>query len=284
MKPDQFSPAGVHPMERKDAFTLVELLTATAILSLLLVLMFQIVSEILQSTKVQNQQMESVAAARRALDVMACDLQNAVVGEDVSILVPSGPGTNLFSLMAYRKGPNGGDATNRFLAVSYSTNGSDQLFRSYGSVDYSQTNFLTASYATNTPPYPLASHILGVEVLAVTESTNYPLTNAPEANWATNAYNNTNPNTPDGFNALITTKPNFASGLTNRTYALQVWIAAVDEQNYALLTNTGKLDVVKAALANASDPSGWRDAVDAASIPTPSKSGIRILDKTITLP
>jgi len=284
MKPDWNTSAIFRQFVRRDAFTLVELLTATAILSLLLVLMFQIVSEILESTKVQNQHMESVSAARRALDVMACDLQNAVVGEDVSILVPSGTSTNLFSLMAYRKGPNGGDTTNRFLAVSYSTNGSDRLIRSYGSVDYSQTNFLTVSYATNTPPYPLASHILGVEALAVTETTNYPLTNAPEANWATNAYNSTNVNTPDGFNALITTKPNFASGLTNRTYALQVWIAAVDEQNYALLTNTGKLDIVRAAIANASDPSGWRGAVDASAIPTPAKSGIRILNKTITLP
>ena len=284
MKSERSSLKGLGPFDHRDAFTLVELLTATAILSLLLMLMFQIVSEILQSTKVQNQQMESVASARRALDVMACDLQNAVVGEDVSILVPSSPGTtNLFSLMAYRRGPNG-DATNRFLAINYSTNGSDQLFRSYGSVDYSQRNFLTVAYATNTPSYPLASHILGVEALAVTERTNYPVTSSVSPNWATNAYNSTNANTPDGFNALITTKPNFASSLTNRSYAMQVWIAAVDDQNYSLLTNTGKLDAVKTALSNASDPSGWRDAVDGSSIPAPAKSGIRILNKTITLP
>jgi prepilin-type N-terminal cleavage/methylation domain-containing protein len=284
MKSERSSLKGLGPFDHRDAFTLVELLTATAILSLLLMLMFQIVSEILQSTKVQNQQMESVASARRALDVMACDLQNAVVGEDVSILVPSSPGTtNLFSLMAYRRGPNG-DATNRFLAINYSTNGSDQLFRSYGSVDYSQTNFLTVAYATNTPSYPLASHILGVEALSVTERTNYPVTSSVSPNWATNAYNSTNANTPDGFNALITTKPNFASSLTNRSYAMQVWIAAVDDQNYSLLTNTGKLDAVKTALSNASDPSGWRDAVDGSSIPAPAKSGIRILNKTITLP
>jgi prepilin-type N-terminal cleavage/methylation domain-containing protein len=271
------------PFDHRDAFTLVELLTATAILSLLLMLMFQIVSEILQSTKVQNQQMESIASARRALDVMACDLQNAVVGEDVSILVPSGPGTtNLFSLMAYRRGPNG-DATNRFLAINYSTNGSDQLFRSYGGVDYLQTNFLSVTNATNTPPYPLASHILGVEALAVTERTNYSLTTNPEANWATNQYNSTN-NTPDGFNALITTKPNFASGLTNRTYAMQIWIAAVDEQNYSVLThNSDFYSKVKDALSG--DPLGWRDQVDSnRNIPSTIKSGIRILSKTITLP
>ncbi|MEI6344942.1 MAG: prepilin-type N-terminal cleavage/methylation domain-containing protein [Verrucomicrobiota bacterium] len=286
MKSERSSLKGLGPFDHRDAFTLVELLTATAILSLLLMLMFQIVSEILQSTKVQNQQMESVASARRALDVMACDLQNAVVGEDVSILVPSSPGTtNLFSLMAYRRGPNG-DATNRFLAINYSTNGSDQLFRSYGSVDYSQTNLIASISAcvTNTPNNPIASHILGVEALAVTERTNYPLTSSVSPNWATNAYNSTNANTPDGFNALITTKPNFASSLTNRSYAMQVWIAAVDDQNYSLLTNTGKLDAVKTALSNASDPSGWRDAVDGSSIPAPAKSGIRILNKTITLP
>ena len=283
MKSERSSLKGLGPFDHRDAFTLVELLTATAILSLLLMLMFQIVSEILQSTKVQNQQMESVASARRALDVMACDLQNAVVGEDVSILVPSSPGTtNLFSLMAYRRGPNG-DATNRFLAINYSTNGSDQLFRSYGGVDYLQTNFLSVTNATNTPPYPLASHILGVEALAVTERTNYSLTTNPEANWATNQYNSTN-NTPDGFNALITTKPNFASGLTNRTYAMQIWIAAVDEQNYSVLThNSDFYSKVKDALSG--DPLGWRDQVDSnRNIPSTIKSGIRILSKTITLP
>jgi len=183
--------------------------------------------------------------------------------------------------MAYRRGPNG-DATNRFLAINYSTNGSDQLFRSYGSVDYSQNNFLTVAYATNTPSYPLASHILGVEALAVTETTNYPLTTNPEANWATNHYNSTN-STPD-FNALITTKPNFASGLTNRTYAMQIWIAAVDEQNYSLLThNSDFYGKVKDALSG--DPIGWRDQIDSnRNIPSTIKSGIRILSKTITLP
>jgi hypothetical protein len=70
--------------------------------------------------------------------------------------------------------------------------------------------------------------------------------------------------------------------LTNRAQALEVWIAAVDEQNQGILTDTGSLTTAQAALTN--NPALWRSDIDSANIPLPAKSAIRILNKTIPLP
>lgn len=276
-----------------EGFTLVELLTATAVLTLLLALIFQIVNAILQSTNEQNRQMESTASARRALDVLAADLQNAAVGNDAAILAANGSGTtNVLAMLAVRRGPNdpnsaGSAVKNRFLAVCYSTNESNQLFRSFGSVGYGETNLLNAPVgdATMTPVNPLASGILALSALALTADGTTNTVTKPVAsgeNWAAASYNGNS--VPNGFNALVTMSPTFAAGMTNRTYALQVWIAAVDPRNYSILTNTGNLGAVVTALAGSTNPAGWRDLIDGMAIPSTVKSGIRVLSTTIQLP
>lgn len=262
-------------------FTILELLVATAILALVLGLLLQIVNGLLQSTRTQNQQISSIASARRALDVMAADLKNGVVGENAAILAPVGnSNSNLLSLVTHRRGPNGSNASHRFLAVSYSTNDSGQLFRSYGSVNFSQTNLLAAATNTSTPLEPLAGGILAFQIHAVTDTANFPVGTAAFANWATNNYNGIA--TPAGFQALITRSPTFASALTNRSRALEIWVAAADQQNYDVLAGLGKLATVRDAMGT--EPAAWRQEIDAAPIPSQSKAGIRILSKTIPLP
>lgn len=267
-----------HPFHPSRAFTLVELLTAMAVLALILVMMLQVVNGLMQSTRTQNQQMDSGATARRALDVIATDLNNAVLGEGATILAPSnGTGSNLFALLTSRRGGNGA-ANHRFLAVSYSTNSGSQLIRSYGSTSFGETNMLTA--ATNTAPStePLARGILGVQARAIAEGTNsYALDSAATNNWATNNYNGITP--PPGYKAIITRAPSFSAGLTNRTRAIEIWIAAVDDQNYKLLDGANMVATVRGLLG--ADPAAWRSTIDAAAIPSQAKSGIRILNKTI---
>jgi type II secretory pathway pseudopilin PulG len=145
------------PNRQVAAFTLVELLTATAIMALVLVLLLQILNGILDSTRVQNQQMEAVGSARRVMDVIASDLRNAVISENSSILIPTAGSSNSFALLAARRGTNGATG-HRYLAVRYSTNSSNQIIRSYGSSTFSGTNPLAdaASAATITPVEPLA--------------------------------------------------------------------------------------------------------------------------------
>lgn len=269
-----------HP--RCGGFTLVEILTATAVLAVLLALMLQIVNGILQSTKIQNQQMESVSSLRRVLDVLSQDIQNAVVGEDVSVLVSTNNADgSLLALLAARHGTNGG-TDHRFLAVDYATNTASELYRRYASVPFATASLLSAVTNATNAPYPLAVGILGIQIRAVTESTNLPATADPSPNWATNLYNS-NP-VPQGYAALITAKPDFAAGMTNRARALEVWIAGVDDQNYRLLASRGVLDTASGLLSSTNHPSSWRASIDAAVLPAPAKSAVRILTKTIPLP
>lgn len=282
--------AGASCNKTDTAFTLVELLVAMAVMALLLVLMLQVTNGVLISSRTQNQQMESGAAARRALDVMAVDIQKAVTAGNSSILVPGGKrDSNLMVLPTARLRPSGTSAgAHRFLAVAYSTNTSNQIVRSYASVPFSELNPVA-----NLPSYrftnsgPLASGILALQILAIGDGTNaYAVTNYPSANWATNSYNGLTPGL--GYSALVTPSSTFAStnslsSLSNCTRALQVWIAAIDEKNYRLLTNSGRLTTAQSALSS-TNPLFWRATVDAASIPAQTKSAIRILSKTIPLP
>jgi type II secretory pathway pseudopilin PulG len=268
------------------AFTLVELLVAMAVMAMLLVLMLQVINGVLMSSRTQNQQMESTSNARLALDVLTGDLQNAVIGGNAAILVPDGSSSssNLITLLTSRLQPSGSSPGNhRFLAVAYSTNSSNQIFRSYGSVDFTQSNLLQniTTYATNTPDTPLAQGILAIQIRALGDGTNsYGVSSSSSSNWATNNYNGWTP--PVGYQALITRLPTFASGMTNRTHSLQVWIASVDSQNYKILTRSGNLTTALSSLSSP-DPTTWRTNVDAAAIPAPAKSGIRILTKTIPI-
>ncbi len=207
--------------------------------------------------------------ARRALDVMAVDLQNAVVGENSAILVPSSSGSGtLFASLTTRRAPAASPAS-RFLAVGYTLNASNQLYRSYAAVNYTNTDLLaaTASVITALPVEPLANGILAVQIHAIPENT-LPL------NLVTDNYNGTP--TPTDWNALVTRSPAFASSFKGRTRAIEIWIAAIDQQSLQLLPTAFK--------PTNAEPSQWRSEVDDSAIPAQAKSSIRILKKTILLP
>jgi len=258
---------------RAAAFTILELLVSMAVLAIILVMLVNVVSRLGQSTQMQSQQMNSAAAARQALDVMAMDLQNAVIGENAAILAPTNGGNILLSLVTSRRGPNGSSAS-RFLAVNYTTS-SNQIFRSYGSVSFAQTNMIAGALSASTvPSEPLAKNILAIRIRAITETANFPITSASSANWATNNYNGVA--VPVGYQAIITRSPAFASVLTNCTRALEIWIAAIDEQNAKIIPASYQ--------PMSSDPAEWRAEIDAAAIPAQAKASIRVLNKTIPLP
>lgn len=264
---------------RARGHTLVELLAAVAVVSLMLLLIFQIVQGVLQATRSQNKKIEATDIARRVLDVMTADIQSIPFSAGATLLAPANSGANLFYAVTARRG-NDTSSPPRFLAVGYTLRGTNQLFRSYGGVDYGRSDLLAASLAvTSLPPVPLANGVLAVQLRAVTGSTNYPLASTPGANWATNNYNGFQ--VPGGYSALVTPSSAFALGLTNTTHSIQVWIAVVDPQNHDLLSKSGKLSMVTNALG--SDPSSWRSQVDALSIPSPAKAGVRIFSKNIPL-
>jgi prepilin-type N-terminal cleavage/methylation domain-containing protein len=282
---------------RERAFTLVELLVASAVLALFLALLLQIVNSITTTTRAQNRQMESVGAARRALDVMASDIKNAVISENVSILVPSSDSDGyLFALLANRRppaSPSGVIKPNRFLSVCYRLSG-DKLFRTYDGVDFSPNDLFAeissviAKSTTNTDP--LVSNILSVQLVADIEGAGTLVLPPSGANayphWAANGDYNGFP-MPRGY-AIVTASHDFARDAGNKlsgtTRALEIWIAAADAKTYGILNVTGQLDDVKGLFAN-NLPSSWRSAVDGLSGLSPdAKSGIRILNIAAPLP
>lgn len=280
---------GVGQATGRQAFTLLELLVAMAVLGMVMAVLLQLSDSLLNSIAVQTRQMDSVASARRALDVMAADVQSAVIDNHSSVLVPSAPAGDLLALLTGRRGSNG-STDHRFLAVRYSTNGDGGLVRSYGSVGYGVQNLWQDTINATVPAassasslYPLASGILGIEIRALGDGSNsYAFgSDAAAANWATNNYNGRP--TPAGYLALVARGPSFGAGLTNRTRAIEVWIAAVNDQNYEFLRSIDKLSAARAAMG--SWPPGWRAGIDnSPDLPPRAKSAIRILTKTIPLP
>jgi hypothetical protein len=156
-----------------------------------------------------------------------------------------------------------------------------QLVRTYRSVLFNESDLLTAAQDTNTAATTsLVDGILGWNLQVITSSGPQAATNTNSAHFSTTNYNGFA--VPTGWRALITASPAFASSLTNRAQALEVWIAAVDEQNQGILMDNGSLTAAQAALTN--NPALWRSDIDSANIPLPAKSAIRILNKTIPLP
>lgn len=265
---------------RLAAHTLIEVLTAVAVLALMLVLIFQVIQGIFDATHSQSQGIEAVSSGRRVLDVMTVDLENALINGDTTLLAPSGGGSTLFSLLANRRGASG--QSSRFLAVSYALDGSNQVVRSYGSVGFSSSNLMSAMIsAPAPPPVPLARNVLAIEALAVTDTTNYPLSGTAVPNWAvTGSYNGHV--VPAGFNALISKGAGFVQGLTNCTRSLDVWVAVTDEQTCSVLKSTGKLPSLLSGLGN--DPTLWRSLLSSSLVPRDCRHAIRVMSKTIPLP
>lgn len=262
-------------------FTLLEVLVAAAVLGLVMALVLQIANGVMQATGGQNRQMEATAAARRALDVMAADLQRAVVGENAAILVPAAAGTNLFAALTHRRPPAG--QTGRFLAVRYYTATNGDLYRAYAPVAYTEANLLAAAASAGTAPNPLASGLLAVAARALSGTNSHAVSAAPSAHWSAATYNGTP--APAGFKALVTASPGFAAALTNRSRALEIWMVSVDGQTAGLLEKIGRREALGNALAAAADdPGRWRAVIDGADLPAQAKSSIRVLSKTIPLP
>lgn len=268
----------------KRAFSLVEVLVAMSVLAIILALMLQVVNGILASTRTQNQQMDSSSIARRALDIMLKDLQQAAIAENAALLFPAdSSSTNIIAMLAKRRGPGDATTDHRFLAVRYSTNARHELFRSFGSVSLDEVDLLGSpvTNATNTPVNPILKGILGLQITAKTEGgENHSLKSSASTGWATNRWNQAD--VPAGWRALTSTSPSWSSTATNRTQSLEIRIAAINPEGYALLESTGGLPSIEAALQAPANE--WREQIDRSDIPPETKSAIRIIARTISVP
>jgi prepilin-type N-terminal cleavage/methylation domain-containing protein len=259
----------------RSGFTLLELLTAMAVLGLVMAMLTQVINGILGSIQVQSQQMEATGAARRMLDIMDTDLSLALADKSTAVLVKTDAASHGLALLADRRGTVD---PHRFLAVRYDRDGETRITRSYASVDFNERDLLTAAASPTDGPV-LSDGILAFQIRVNTENEteSQAASDAATAAWATSDYHGSP--VPSGWKALLTgpATPGVATG--DRARSLEVWVAAIDSQNLALV-EAGQLTALFGP-----DPSAWRATVDAASqLPPRVKAGIRILNKTIPLP
>ena len=272
----------------RRAFTLIELLVATAVMALILVLLLQIAEHTLQASHVTTQRLDSTQSARRALDALSSDLASAVLASGATILVKDNGGSPSLAFLTSQRGPSTATDPPRFLAVNYKLE-NHQLTRGYKSVKWTDSNLLAAAEtaAAASSPSVLAPGILQFAVLAVLEDgTSVSVLNPPTAAWvASGAVLYEDKTVPTGWTALVPAVPPTPSPLsssTARVRSLLVAIAAVDEQNFALLKDAQR---DRFAQPTTADPvKEWEAVLDPASLPGPARSAIRFHSKLIPLP
>jgi len=244
-----------------------------AVLALILVLLLQVVNGILQSTQTQTRQMDSVAAARRVLDVMETDFSKAVLGNNAAILVRLDPDAPSLAFLSERRGPA---ADHRALAVRYELEDPARFVRAYGSVDFETVNLLDAAVNDATIRPALADGILAFQIRFLDNSgveIDSGSLAAPLVEDSLNGFV-----APSGWKALRTHGNAAPTEAEEHVSSLQIWIAAVDEQNL------GIVDPEQVRGIFGGDPTSWRTSVDSSTeLPARVKSGIRILTKTIPL-
>lgn len=275
----------------RAAFTLLELLVASAVLALLLVLLLQVASHTMQASRITTQQLDATQAARRVIDTLAVDLSSSVSEGAAVLYQPKGASVSLAFLTSAR-GPATAAQPPRFLAVSYQLTDS-KMMRLYQGVDWSTKDLLAAaeSAAASGTPTVLSPGILQFAVLALLEdgktvvnlqnNTATPPLAEPPVWRASGTQLFLGQTVPTSWSALVSS--NFpASPRSPRVQALLVAVAAIDEQSLVLLSNS---DRGLFGSPTTSDPvKEWEGVLTGSSLPGPARSAIRFHSKVIPLP
>ncbi len=282
---------GVEPYrQRPAAFTVIEVLVASAVLALLLVLLLQMANYTLQASRVTTQKLNATQAARRVIDTLSSDLAGAVSNGATVLYQPDGGSVSL-SLVTAGRGPANAALPTRFLAVNYRLAGY-QIIRSYEAVGWNVTDWLTAAAAagTSTNRSLLAPGILQFAVLALLEDGTTAVVLASGTSIPPSAL--TSWRVPAGgmfegqvvpadWSALVRVKPP-STLIQPRVRALLAAIAAVDEQNFQLLSESQR-DLFAQPLT--ADPvKEWETVLNGASLPGSARTAIRFYSKILPLP
>ena len=112
----------ISPLRASSAFTLLEVLVATAVLAMMLAFLFNLMGATSKLWEVGNKKMEAAQAARVGLSIISKDLKNAFAGNMTTYNGTGGPRLNYACFLAYDSPPN-----TLNLAGSSTVNGTHQL-------------------------------------------------------------------------------------------------------------------------------------------------------------
>lgn len=271
--------------DRRAAFTLIEVMVAVAVLALILVLLAQILNGITGPIRIQSQRMDSAAAARKVLDVMAADFASLASGPAAGVMLAMDETSPEFlSMVTQRRSPDI-PPSGRYLGVVYAMEPSFRMVRRYAPIYHTEANFLkAATMADKESPFPLAEGILGVRFIANTQQgpveMDPALTSGDVPDWLLEEVGGLS--VPSGWRTVVGLSHSPSGKPVPRIYSLQIWIASADPKVLQILTEAQSVAV--SGVINGQSPSAWRNAIDALNIPGPVKSSIQILNRTYTIP
>ncbi len=272
------------------AFSLIEVLVATAVLALLMVLLLQVVTGTMQSTRIVTQQLDATESARRAIDILSADISRASTGGETSIACSANGGV---ALLLPGRGPSTSSKSVRWLGVSHATAAED-FIRSYSVIDWtSSTPFADAIAAAgaaasaDTGGITTAPGVLAVSILY--RLADGSLTNHAGLGSEFTAATTWNGQTiPADWKVLLPASEVMTPA--KWVVAIDITLACADPQNLAILQSSGKLASLKASFAKpvpaGKTPSQFFETVIGAEpgLPAPARAAIRHLTRTLRLP
>jgi prepilin-type N-terminal cleavage/methylation domain-containing protein len=127
--------------KRRQGFTLVELMAATAVFALILILFSQTTGFVALAVVGSQNQMDATGADQTALDALANDLASAVTQHGMTVYLSQDSQNNAqIAFLTQCRGPSGTSSSDfRLMAVAYLLRG-NQLIRQVTPVLWSDTN------------------------------------------------------------------------------------------------------------------------------------------------
>lgn len=272
-----------------EGFTLVELMVAMAVMTMVLTLLLSVSSGILTTTRLCNQTLNATEQARSVLDTLDGDLANRVVGRGLTIYASQAAESSANPELAFLIQGRGPSATSRLVGVSYQLAADGTMRRFSEAVLWTQSDLVpqVLGSLSSTTSSIIGKGILRFSVCAV-------LDNGAIVSFTDSSSESTWKTATGGSGDASFFGMNFAETDARSVRALVIGIVAVDESNYQQLQKSGKLDQAIAAFpapsmsgaAAINTPSDWaaslsnRDNANLNTIPPSALAAMQVLQST----
>jgi prepilin-type N-terminal cleavage/methylation domain-containing protein len=270
-------------MKTKAGYTLLELLAAVAVLSVMVVLLGQMLGVTARTTSLSRQQLNATREARAVLDSLQEDLEHIVTEHEAATIFVKPDGLNSTVTFLTRRRAPSGMADVRFLAVTYKLQGT-QLMRNVSGVEWSDVDLVSEAFpAPNTDlSGNIANGILRFEIVLLLDNGEFvPL--SASGTWTTDKWNDVS--LPETFAALRLTGVR-RDPAAPKVRALTVAVAAIDPDLLSRPNVAEAANELKPAASGGTPLESWNAVIDSGKLAAESPgiaAAIRTLQATFPL-
>lgn len=259
---------------RSRGFTLVEVLVAFVVLSLILLVLLQVAQSTFALTQDSNRRMDATQNARAALDSLETDLSHLVAEYGLGLCIAQVHSTNSPQFAFLTRGRTSAGSDGRLLAVFYELSAGD-FQRRAAPVLWTNASLIDATFGAVPPAGTLSSVATGIvrmeAVVTLEDGTIHPLAGP-------GVLTNTLAGRTLG-NGFLAVGP--------RVRSLTVAVATVDAQSLQLPNVTRLGGDLPAAAGGRTPLDAWNEAVTGGALdgyPASVRSSLCLLQKTYLLP